>query len=226
MLEDDLQQALAQDQLTVYWQPITAIANNQIVGLEARLVWPHPRLGLLFANDFVPIAENMQLIRPLWEWMMVRTCEQMESWKQHPWSKTVAIKVQISGNSLLDVDFILHLSEKLLKAKPDAFDLVLGITEAALLETPQGVNILMQRLKGKHIQLVLDSFGGGASLLSILKDMPIDYIRLDHKLIENSAAEEQYIAAIIGLAHALDISVIANDVSHSRRADAVTKIGL
>ncbi len=224
-LEDDLQQALTQDQLIVYWQPVIAIANARIVGLEARLVWPHPRLGSLFANDFVPIAENTQLINPLWEWMMIRICAQMSSWQQHPWSKTVAIKIHISGNSLLDADFILHLSEKLLKAKPDAFDLALGITEDALLETPQGVNILMQRLKGKRIQLVLDSFGGGASLLSILKDMPIDHIRLDHKLIENSILEEKYIAAIIGLAHALDISVIANGVTTKEQLTLLRKLG-
>ena len=224
-LEDDLQQALAQGQCSVYWQPIIAIVNARIVGLEARLVWFHPRLGSLFANQFVPIAEKTQLIKPLWEWMIIRICEQMVSWKQHPWSKTAAIKIQISSNSLLDADFILHLSEKLLKAKPAAFDLALGITEAALLETPQGVNVLLQRLKGKRIQLVLDSFGGGASSLSMLKDMPIDHIRLDHNLIENSAREEKYIAAIIDLGHALDISVIANGVTTEEQLALLKKLG-
>jgi len=79
-LENELQDAMRIGELSVYWQPIASLRDKRMAGLEGRLVWRHPRRGLLFAEHFLRRAEDTQVIVPLWEWMLKEACRQMQSW--------------------------------------------------------------------------------------------------------------------------------------------------
>ena len=213
-IETELEQALRQDKFIVYWQPIMNLKNNKLAGLEARLVWPHPLRGLLFADQFVPSAEETQLITPLWEWMLNDASRQIEKWKSSITSiDSISLYILVTGATLLDADSILRLREKLLNAKPELCNLVVGVSENVLLHAPHTTETMLKPVKGKDIQLLLDSYGSERTSLALLRDMPIDLIRLDNALIENCVADQgNLVKAITSLAHELNISVIASDV--------------
>lgn len=225
-MEDELERAISANELAVYWQPVLAISSGRIAGLEARIAWPHPRRGTLFAEDFVAYAENTQLILPLWDWMLSAACEQMQQWRCLPETEGLALGIQIYGKTLLDADSVLRLGEQLIAAKPEGFDLALGVTESVLSETPNAVSRMLERLQAKQIRLVLDEFGAGDSSLSMLRRMPIDLLKLDGALLSEDAHARAYMAGIAALAHRLGIQVIANGVETEAQLTVLREAGI
>ena len=213
-IETELELALRKDKFLVYWQPIINLQDSKLMGLEARLVWPHPLRGLLFAEQFVPSAEETQLITPLWEWMLNDTSRQIENWKSTIAEiDEISLNIQVTGATLLDTDSIFRLREKLLKVKPDLCNLVVGVSEDVLLDAPRTTESMLKPVKGKDIQLLLDNYGAEQTSLALLNNMPIDLIRLDRSLIESCIEDQgKLIRAICSLAHELNIFVIANGV--------------
>ncbi len=213
-IETELELALKKDKLLVYWQPIVNLTNNKLAGLEARLVWPHPLRGLLFADQFVPIAEETQLITPLWEWMLKDASRQIEQWKLTVDKiENISLNIQFTGATLLDADSILRLREKLLNVKPKLCNLVVGVSENVLLNAPRTTESMLKPIKGKDIQLLLDDYGSEQTSLALLRDMPIDLIRLDRGLVENCEEDQgRLIKAICSLSRELNISTIAYNV--------------
>lgn len=213
-IETELEQALRQDKFLVYWQPIINLQDNKLIGLEARLIWPHTLRGLLLADQFVPSAEETQLITPLWEWMLKDATRQIENWETTiSGIDKISLNIHVTGATLLDTDSILRLREMLLKVKPELCNLVVGVAEDVLLDAPRTTEEMLKPIKGKDIQLLLDSYGSGQTSLTLLRNMPIDLLRLDKVLIDNCVEDEgKLIKAISALAHELNILVIANGV--------------
>ena len=224
-IETELEQTLNKDKFLVYWQPILGLQDDKLKGLEARLVWPHPLRGLLFADQFVPSAEETQLITPLWEWMLNDTSRQIENWKiSIDEINKISLNIQVTGATLLDADSILRLREKLLKVKPELCNLVVGVSEDVLLHAPGTTAKLLKPIKGKDIQLLLDSYGAEKTNLELLREMPIDVIRLDSGLIEKCVEDQgSLIRAISSLAHELKILVIANNVQNDEQIKILKK---
>ena len=213
-IESELELALKKDELLVYWQPIINLKTNEIAGLEARIVWPHPLRGLLFAEQFVPNAEETQLITPLWEWMLNDASRQIENWKATVEDiESITLNIQVTGATLLDTDVILRLREKLLKVKPNLCNLVVGVSENVLIHAPGTTENMLKPIKGNDIQLLLDNYGSKQTSLELLRNMPIDLIRLDSSLIETCIEDKgTLIRAICSLAHELNILIIAKGV--------------
>lgn len=213
-MEYELEQALIENKLLVHWQPIVALKNNKLIGLEARLVWPHPIKGLLYADQFVPESDDTQLITPLWEWMLNEACRQIETWNNSiPKIENLALNIQVTGASLLDADTIFRLREKLLLVKPDLCNLVVGVSEKVLSRAPQSANNILKPIEGKNIQLLLDGYGSEITSLRILENTPIDIVRLDSKLVADCLKDRgNFIRAIVSLLHSLNISVLAYGV--------------
>ena len=127
-MEFELEQALEDDKFLVHWQPIINIKDNKLIGLEARLVWPHPIKGLLYADKFIPDSDDTQLITPLWEWMLTDAYRQIQNWnKSITEIDELAFNIQVTGASLLDADSIFRLREKLLSVKPEQCNLIVGV---------------------------------------------------------------------------------------------------
>jgi EAL domain-containing protein (putative c-di-GMP-specific phosphodiesterase class I) len=181
---------------------------------------------LLFADEFVPTAEDTQHIVPLWELMLTKVRRQIEAWHRLGSRKDVAVNVEIMGNTLLDADFILRLSEQLLNAMPAPFRLALGIPEAVASRNPKTVQSMMQRLRQRQsVRLVLDDFGAGTSALSVLRDLSVDVIRLDQSLIVGGHEEHTFTAAVIALAHALNIRVVADGIRSAEQLADMRRLG-
>ncbi len=222
-IEKELEQALEQNEFLVHWQPIITLKDNQLSGLEARLVWPHPIKGLLYAEQFVPNAEETQLIAPLWEWMINDVCRQMEKWSVLISKiQKISLNIQVTGATLLDADVIFRLCEQLLLVKPDLCNLVVGVSENVLSHVPRTTNSLLKPMEGKDIKLLLDGYGCTKTSLSLLQDIPIDYVRLSHSIIEQCLADHgKFIHAIASLTHNLDIEVVANAVQSKQQLEVL-----
>ena len=213
-MENELELALKNNSFLVHWQPIVNIHDRNLIGLEARLAWPHPIKGIIYADQFVPSAEETQLITPLWEWMLNDTCRQLTNWKTKISNVNNAkINIQISGATLLDADSIIRLREKLISAKPNFCNLVMGVSENVLDDAPNTTKHLLNPIKGKDIQLLLDCYGKNKTSLSIFDNMSIDLLRLDRKFLQGSPIDDiEFISAIVSFAHQLNIDVIADNI--------------
>ena len=222
-IEKELGQALEQNEFLVYWQPIVTLKDNQLSGLEARLVWPHPIKGLLYAEQFVPSAEETQLITPLWEWMINDVCRQIKKWNALISEvQNISLNIQVTGATLLDADVIFRLCEKLLLVKPDLCNLVVGVSENVLSYAPRITDSLLKPMEGKDIKLLLDGYGCTKTSLSLLQDMPIDYVRLSDSIIENCLMDRgKFIRAIASLTHNLDIEIVANAVQSKQQLEVL-----
>lgn len=225
-LETELAEAVQNDELCVYWQPIVSLDREEIAGLEAKLVWRHPRRGLLFAERFVPGAEDSQVIIPLWEWMLKAVCDQMELWADLAITKNIGFNVQISGNSLLDADAVVRLGQHLPSDKLRSSRLALGVPAEVLSQAPSIIQELMDRLQSKNIRLVLNAVGAGQAPLSVFRKMPVDMIKLDRSLIANCGQDGRFIGAVAKLAHELGIGVIADYVETEQQLDALRNLGV
>lgn len=227
-MEGDLQKALEDGELRVYWQPVITLQDSRFSGLEARIAWPHPRRGLLFADEFVPMVEGTPIIESLWEWMLQEVCRQMRAWRQDggfgPASRS-GINIQISGQSLLDADIISRFAEDLLQSKPRSSELVLGISEHALLRTPRAVAEISRRLRANNICLILDDFGSARSSLTLLKNISIDLLRLDCSRFANDPKDARFAGAIVSFAHAMGVRVIADGVVSGEMLATVRSAG-
>jgi PAS domain S-box-containing protein/diguanylate cyclase (GGDEF)-like protein len=216
-IEREIKDAMCNREMSVYWQPVIDLASGNLAGLEARLAWKHPRRGLLFAEHFVPGAEDTQLILPLGEYMLLEACEQMKAWQSLPGFEDVGINIEIFGRTLFDTDSIMRLGEHLLQAKPSSFSLALGIPEEVLIQRTEANEQMLDWLQAKQIRLILDSFGAGACSLSMLRRTPIDMIRIHPSLIEECEDGGPLIQAVLALAHALGISIIADRIQTERQ---------
>ncbi len=212
--EADLERALDSNELLVHWQPIISLKENKLTGLEARLCWPHPRHGMLYAENFIPNAEDTQLITPLWEWMLNQASQQIKTWSEIKGIENDTLNIQISGATLLDADSILRLHDQLLSVKPASFSLVVGVSENVLNNTPRAVASMLKPIAKKNIQLLLDNFGVGRNSFSILRKTPVNILRLDQTLINDCVNDQgKFIRAITALAHNLGICVTAKGVN-------------
>lgn len=222
-IEREIKDAMSNREMAVYWQPVIALGSGNLVGLEARLAWRHPRRGMLFTEQFVSSAKDTQLILPLWEYMLSEACEQMSSWQALPGFEDIGINIEIFGRTLFDADSILRLGERLLESKPQSFSLALGIPEDVLLQKTEALQQMLGWLQTRRIRLILDSFGAGLCALSTLRHTPIDMIRLHPSLIEEHEDGGRFIRAVVMLAHGLGISVIADRVQNERQLSIARK---
>ncbi len=225
-LEQEIRSAIEKERFVIYWEPIFTAMSNRIAAIEARLAWEHPQRGLLLSEDYLPMAEEVQLVQELWEHMFAKACVQLESWKPNIVNSGIAVNVQISGRSLLDADAILRLGEHLLEVKPDSFNLALGIPEVILSEDSEAVHGIADRLKDRNVRLVLDDFGAGPSSLAVLRDLPIDYIRLDKPLITENERDARFTAALVKLAHTLGIQVVAGYIESEEQRQTMLDAGV
>ncbi len=220
-LENDLRRALKQEEFRVYYQPIVCCKTNQISGFEALIRWYHPEKGIISPVEFIPIAEENNLIIPIGEWILKHACQQLHTWqKQQLVSPSLTISVNFSVKQFAQPDLITEIDRMLEKNNLSGSNLKLEITESALMENAELAFWLFQKLRKRHIQLSIDDFGTGYSSLSYLHRFPINTLKIDRSFINRMEQPQQssdIVKAIISLAHNLDMDVVAEGVETSQQ---------
>lgn len=214
VLEGALRRALEQGELQVHYQPKVSLLSGEIVGAEALVRWPHPDRGMISPVDFIPLAEETGLIVPLGEWVLNTACAQMRQWKdaQLP---VPPIAVNLSARQFLQPNLT-----AMIRGALDTHQLAPRLLEVEITESTAMINIdkaisILQALKALGILISLDDFGTGYSSLSYLKRFPVNHLKIDRAFVRDITTDPDdalICKAVIGLAHNLKMSVIAEGV--------------
>jgi diguanylate cyclase (GGDEF)-like protein len=227
-LEADLRRALDQDEFLVYYQPVLALAEERIVGVEALVRWQHPRRGLLAPGEFITLAEETGLIVPLGRWVLRKACEDVARWQQaRPGEPPLQVSVNLSGRQLLDPELTADLTAALVETRLAPGSLVLEITESILMRNTALNNTLLQDLRQRGALLAIDDFGTGYSSLAYLLSFPIDVLKIDRVFVEHLASNANSFAltqAIVSLAHSLGLRVVAEGIEERAQVELLQRL--
>ena len=210
-MEEGLLEALAGDQLTVFYQPQFDIHTRDLIGVEALARWLHPRGGLVLPGAFIPVAEATGLIQPIGEWILRRACRDARAWRQA--GLPVPVGVNLSPSQVRQRELLERIPEILVEVGLRPAELELEVTENLFL-SPDDTSQLVE-LAERGIRFAIDDFGTGYSSLAYLNRFPFDRIKIDRSFvgeIGQSAHAESIIRAIIQLGHSLGKLVLAEGV--------------
>ncbi len=229
-IESELRQAMERKQLKVLFQPIIHLPREELAGFEALVRWEHPKRGLLNPSDFIPVAEESDLIVKLGSYVLMRATEQAARWQRELPRSTnpLFVSVNVSSRQLFRQDLIQEIRHIAGRGiVPDGV-LRLEVTETLVMENPEQATEMLEMLKRAGARLALDDFGSGYSSLTYLQRFPIDTIKIDRDLIMASGGSEAGMAivrSIVALAHELGKQVVAEGVEFSDDAGFLRSIG-
>lgn len=213
-LENDLRHALDRGELELHYQPQINIASGRVTGVEALLRWNRPGFGLVGPKDFIPIAEETQLIVPIGEWVLREACRQAMAWQSdRPGGFRMAVNLSPRQFQHSDLPHVIASALELSGIAPH--DLELEITESLAMQNTTRTIATLQRLREMGVQIAIDDFGTGHSSLNYLRSFPIDSVKIDQefvKEIEGSEADRAIVSAVIGMARGLRLRVTAEGV--------------
>jgi diguanylate cyclase (GGDEF)-like protein len=213
-LENDLRRALEREELVLHYQPIVRADDGGITGAEALVRWQHPSLGLLLPAEFISIAEENGLIVPIGEWVLRTACAQNRAWQDAGFSP-MRVAVNLSSRQIRQGTLATTVRAALNAAGLEPRWLGLELTESVLMERQHEAVAALHRLRALGVQLSIDDFGTGYSSLSYLKHFPVDTLKIDRTFVRDliSVPDDAAItAAVIAMAHALDLKVVAEGV--------------
>ncbi|HWR42478.1 putative bifunctional diguanylate cyclase/phosphodiesterase [Sporomusa sp.] len=214
MLENSLRQALSNNELVVYYQPLIDGITGRTTGFEALLRWQHPERGLVPPMDFIPLAEETGLIVPIGEWVLRTACAQNKAWQDAGYPPVV-MAVNLSGRQFRQPNFTGRVSHVLADTGLAPEYLELEITETIALQDVDYTIAILRELGSMGIKIAIDDFGTGYSSLSYLKRFPITTLKIDRIFVKDATQDAQdaaIISAIIVLAHNLRLKVVAEGV--------------
>jgi diguanylate cyclase (GGDEF)-like protein len=213
-LESALRRALERDQFALQYQPKVDIATGRITGVEALLRWTHPDLGVLPPMQFIPLAEETGLIVPIGRWVLMEACTQNMAWQRRG-LLPISIAVNLSPRQFADERLLQDIDEVLAASGMSPVLLQLEVTESMVMRNVSRAVKVLDAIQSRGIRLAIDDFGTGYSSMSLMKQFPIDTIKIDRSFVRDLAAdsEDQAIAqAIISMGKALGMTVVAEGV--------------
>ena len=216
VIQNELASAIARNELRLHYQPQSRI-DGTVIAFEALIRWHHPQRGMVSPATFIPVAEESGLIIQIGEWVLREACREAASW-----SRPLQIAVNLSPIQFRHGDLAGLVHSLLLETGLAPTRLELEITEGVLVEDfSRGVSIL-RRLKTLGVRIAMDDFGTGYSSMSYLQAFPFDKIKIDQSFISNVKSNPQSAAivrAVIGLAHGLNLPVLAEGVETKQQLD-------
>jgi diguanylate cyclase (GGDEF)-like protein len=215
-LQSALRLAVEHGQFELHYQPQCTPESGRIVAVEALIRWPHPELGLVSPERFIPLAEETGLIAPIGRWVLRAACRQLQAWHAAGHTRLV-MAVNLSARQFLTQDIPQLVREALEEHGLPAHALELELTETALMHNAESVRATLQALKDLGVVLALDDFGTGYSSLNHLRRFPIDTIKIDKSFTADMASSDDTTAivrAIVAMARSLGVQTVAEGVEN------------
>lgn len=215
-LEEELRFAVENKELVVYFQPKFDIASEKVIGAEALVRWNHPKRGMLPPGLFIPMCEENGFICTVDFYMMEEVCAKMKQWKEAG-KQLIKVSVNFSRLHLSNKDFVDKLVEVVRKYDLEPENLEIELTETVAYEEMNNLLDVMRQIKEAGFGLSMDDFGSGYSSLNLLREMPVDVLKLDKGFLDDcggneSTREKRIISHVISMAKDLEISVLAEGV--------------
>ncbi|WP_170323418.1 putative bifunctional diguanylate cyclase/phosphodiesterase [Cryptosporangium phraense] len=222
----ELREAVERGDLTVHYQPIVRRSTHEVRGVEALVRWPHPSRGLLTPEEFVPIAEENDLIPALTDLVLDRALAQHRAWLDAGLDLPVAVNV--GGACFLDAGFPARVRSLLDRHRVEPGRLTAEITESAVLPDAGRASAVLTELRGLGVRLSIDDFGTGFSAMGHLQSMPLDELKIDRSITAQIGATEggkAVVGALIELGHALRLEVVVEGVEDAATCAVVDSLG-
>ena len=226
-LEDDLRQAIDEKQFLLHYQP-QVVGDGRVTGAEVLVRWLHPQRGMVSPADFIPLAEDTDLILPLGQWVLETACRKLAQWSSQPETATLSIAVNVSAKQFRQHNFVDQVLATVKQTGADPHRLKLELTESLLVDNIEEIIEKMHRLKAKGIGFSLDDFGTGYSSLSYLKRLPLDQLKIDQSFVRDVLSDPNDAAiakTIVTLGQSLGLAVIAEGVETQTQRDFLANAG-
>jgi diguanylate cyclase (GGDEF)-like protein len=228
-LENELRRAIDQGQLRLHYQPLVDIDNHRVAALEALVRWDHPERGLLGPAEFIPVAEETGLIVPLGVWVLEEACQQWARWQRQVAGRSpVTMAVNVSTHQLARPHFEEAVQEALAKAGMEPANLSLEITESVFMEASPAIFATLRALRDLGVRFSIDDFGTGYSSLGYLKHIEVDALKVDRSFVgglTHDPRDAAIVRAVVGLAHALGLSAVAEGVETAEQLEHLRLLG-
>ncbi len=229
-IESDLRRALEKRQLRVLYQPIIYLPTEELAGFEALVRWEHPKLGMLNPAEFIPIAEQSDLIVKLGSYVLTEAAAQVARWhKELPRNENALfVSVNVSSRQLFRQDLVQEIRHFLGRNLVPAGSLRLEVTESLVMENPEQAIEILELLRGAGALLSLDDFGTGYSSLAYLQRFPFDTIKIDKELVQGANSDgtgSPIVRSIVALAQELGRKVVAEGVERAEDVTFLRSIG-
>jgi len=222
-LEFELRRGFEEGSFVVYYQPVVRIPDREIVALEALVRWNHPERGLLLPMEFIPFAEESELIVPLGRWILNDVCRQLNVWRAtHPHWPRLPVGINLSAKEFRQENFVDLVVAAFDTHKIHPSDVVFEITESVLMRDNQATITQMRRLARLGVRMAIDDFGLGYSSLSYLKRFPFSILKIDRSFVDGIAAtatDQAIVRSVLGLASDLGIAVVAEGVENDEQIE-------
>lgn len=225
-LTNDLREAIKNDLLNVYYQPMVDQKTGRTIAAEALARCNHPELGFISPEEFIPIAEHSGLIRMLTLSIAKQAMRNCKQWQDMGYDMMIAIN--ISTHCLQDQSFPMKLNQILQAASISSYSVELEITESALMQDIGGARQVLQQLDQAGFNLSIDDFGTGFSSLAYLKELPVDTLKIDKSFIfnmDNNEDDTAIVQTVIELAHNFNCKVIAEGVETNSSLEQLKSLG-
>jgi diguanylate cyclase len=225
-LVSELRRAIEEQELVLHYQPKAALESGAVRSVEALLRWNHPTRGLVGPDEFIPLAQQTGLIKPLTLYVLEEALGQCHSWQRE--GMRLGVAVNLSVRNLLDAEFPEQVRRLLDKHNVDPGQLELEITESIVLSDPVRTKRVLDKLSAMGVTLSIDDFGTGYSSLAYLSQLPVDEIKIDRSFVMNMAEcdnDAVIVRSTIDLGRNLGLQVVAEGVETEQAWDQLSQLG-
>ena len=225
-LVGETRRAIDNGEMIVHFQPQVELATGATPRVEALVRWEHPERGLLLPDDFIPIARQSALIRPITRFVLDAALRQCREWQDA--GIDVAVAVNLAGRDLADSRLEEDVSDALRRWKLDPEMLELEIPESAVMNDADQVHKMLTRLSRRGVRIAVDDFGSGYASFGHLKQLPVDVLKIDRSFVQNLGTNDEddaIVRSAIDLAHNLDVLVVAEGVENGESLGRLAVLG-
>ncbi|MFK7963127.1 MAG: putative bifunctional diguanylate cyclase/phosphodiesterase [Burkholderiaceae bacterium] len=225
-MKSELLAAIDQEQLEAYYQPKVHLQTGHVIGAEALIRWHHPDRGFVPPDDFIPFAESSGVVTSLTHYMLIKVVRQLAQWNLAGFR--LKVSVNLSTRDLIDRQLPVTIIQMLKDHKVATDQLVLEITESAIIEDIGQALQTLNALRESGLKVSVDDYGTGYSSLAYLKTLPIDELKIDRSFVKNLVADDgdrTIVRSTIALGHDLGLNVVAEGIEDKATADILTEMG-
>ena len=214
--------------LVLHYLPEVDMRTGEVLAAEALVRWQHPTRGLLMPDAFLSVAESINFAGELGRWIMRNAFAELSRWRSQGVAQDALLRLNISPIQLVGSEFVETVASMLDEFGLEARSVCLEVTESVVVEDIQTARVTLARLKDVGVQIAIDNFGTGYSVLSQLKSLPVDMLKIDKSFIRelgSNPGDMAIVRAIVALANAFELELIAAGVETQEAAEALLELG-
>jgi diguanylate cyclase (GGDEF)-like protein/PAS domain S-box-containing protein len=226
-LKHDLSFAVANNEFQLYLQG-QFNSDSKSIGAEVLLRWQHPKFGMVMPADFIPLAEETGLIIPIGFWVMKQSCALLKKWESSEDTRDMTLSVNVSAIQFNSPDFMTQVEAAILSSRCDATKLCIELTESAVINSIEDLTTKMNSLKAMGVSLAIDDFGIGYSSLSVLKNLPLNELKIDKSFVQdmaNGTVESSIVQTILQMGKNLNLRIVAEGVESEMQLSYLKEYG-